>query len=269
VKYDDKILINDRVRSGFTLVELLVVVAIILIVLGIGAPTLKSMMRGNGQVQAQNAIRAYLATARSVAISQHRQAGVIFFEESAKYLPHGKPRYGQTVMQLIVEDPDQTTATHGPIASGNTVFTYYSRDREYLPAEISVAVLNDSSARQVTSETIMGTSNARIILFDANGQLVLRNGVMRPREGTEPGKNEDIYPYAYGDWIRGTTESAVVGRPDGVNSQSVSSPAILIYNGRAFRDSTKTSDTDEKKSDWILENADIMVINAYTGSLIR
>ncbi|MCL2639901.1 MAG: prepilin-type N-terminal cleavage/methylation domain-containing protein [Phycisphaerales bacterium] len=267
MKYDDKILINDRVRSGFTLIELLVVVAVILIVLGIGAPTIKSMMRGNGQVQAQNAIRAYLATARSIAISQHRPAGVIFFEESTTYLPHGKPRYGQTAMQLIVEDPDQTTTTHTNLTPGNTVFIYHSRDREYLPAEISVAVLNDSSTRQVTSETIMGTSNARIILFDANGQLVLRNGVMRPREGNAPGQNDDIYPYAYGDWIRSTTGS--VGRPDGVNSQGVSSPAILIYNGRAFRDGTKTSDTDEKKSDWILQNADILVINPYTGSLIR
>ena len=81
---------------GFTLAELLVVSMIIVLMLSLVAPAVTGMLRGNAQSQALNLIRAQLATARSVAISQHRQAGLVFFaDDSNKDL---------TAMQIIVSD---------------------------------------------------------------------------------------------------------------------------------------------------------------------
>src|ERR1017187_10087812 len=87
--------------AAFTLIELLVVIGIIIVMISVMAPAVKSMMRNNSRSQAVNMIRVNLATARSIAISQHRQAGLGFFEESSTYAP--SPNTGQTAMQLMVE----------------------------------------------------------------------------------------------------------------------------------------------------------------------
>jgi len=262
-------------RRGFTLVELMVVIFIIAALAVIAAPAVTAMLRGNAQSHAVNLIRAQLATARSVAISQHRQAGVIFFEESTYYMPHGSVNTDRTAMQLIVESADQSAVTSDN-AIGNTVFVYHSRDREYLPAGIQIATLNDDPNKMVTTSKV-GGSTSRIILFDANGQLVLRNRIVRPDLGSSPAANVDPYPWAYGDWLKEKDKTNGAWGAPNENSDyvGVSAPALLIYNDKEFSNYCKSSAylSAEKKdvaaSDWVQRHADVLVVNAYTGNLIR
>ncbi|HUO06994.1 MAG TPA: prepilin-type N-terminal cleavage/methylation domain-containing protein [Phycisphaerae bacterium] len=244
-------------RNGFTLIELLVVMGIVILLVAVSAPVLKTLSKSNSTASAANLVRAYLANARAIAISQHRQAGIVFFEETgaAGTLAHAN----QTAMQLVWEDADQTQYAPKP---GNTVFVQYSNDRQYLPAGLQVATLNDDPTKQILTAQNTTGSACRFILFDPEGQMVLRSGITRPNVGSsKPGQ----YPWMYGDWIRDAS-GAAKGSP-GTASNFASSPAILIYNKAEY--DTETFATDAQRSAWLQSNAQIIVINAYTGGVIR
>src|SRR5579864_8834772 len=70
-------------RRAFTLIELLVVMGIIILLVLASAPVLKSLSKTNGTASAANLVRAFLSNARAIAISQHQQAGVVFFDETS------------------------------------------------------------------------------------------------------------------------------------------------------------------------------------------
>jgi hypothetical protein len=225
----------------------------------------KAMLRNNSQSQAVNLIRAQIAAARTIAIAQHRQAGVIFFEEGSKYAPTPNP--SQTAMQLIVESTDQS-AVNQTSHPENTVFVYYSRERSYLPSGIQVATINDVSSKQLLTGDNTG-GRSRVILFDANGQLLLRNGIMRSAVGSAPGANSDPYPYAYGDWFKDNSATAT-NSPNDTASLGVSAPGVVVFSMTDYKAYvTQASPGDSAKSNWIQNNADILVVNGYTGNIIR
>lgn len=65
----------DR-SAGFTLVELMVVVAVILIAVGIALPTIVTLVTAGAQEQAYNVFSAQLTSARALAIRRGTYAGV-------------------------------------------------------------------------------------------------------------------------------------------------------------------------------------------------
>ncbi|MBI9017393.1 MAG: prepilin-type N-terminal cleavage/methylation domain-containing protein [Phycisphaerae bacterium] len=72
-----KMMKNNR-KSGFTLVELLVVVSIIAIMVAIALPTLPGMIRSQKMSSSQTAIKAILANAQVRAATSQKYAGVRF-----------------------------------------------------------------------------------------------------------------------------------------------------------------------------------------------
>ena len=82
--------ISGRVLSGFTLVELMVVVVVLAILGGIGLPGFQSMVAQNRATSAANELLATLQFARSVAIAQSEPVTV-------------RPRGGNWVAGWIVE----------------------------------------------------------------------------------------------------------------------------------------------------------------------
>ncbi len=71
---------------AFSLIELRVVVAIIAIHSAIAIPAIKQASpKATTRSQATNLVRAAIANARMIAVSQHRMAGVVFFEETVQY----------------------------------------------------------------------------------------------------------------------------------------------------------------------------------------
>src|SRR4051794_40571748 len=126
---------RSQFRRAFTMIELLVVMAIIVILISIAVPAARSLSKNNDENQATNLVRSMISNARAIAISQHRAAGVVFFEETTRF---SRPaNSGQTAMQIFVEDFDQLR--YPPHPAGLTFYMYYSTGRTYLPGGVRVA----------------------------------------------------------------------------------------------------------------------------------
>jgi prepilin-type N-terminal cleavage/methylation domain-containing protein len=215
--------------AGFTLIELLTVVAIIAIISVIAVPAIKSLGKSNDQAQAANLVRAMLSAARSMAISQHRMAGVAFYEENkngpSALAGAGYHGANTTAMALFVELYEQTGVPAGQIG-----FDYYGSSRQYLPEGIRMAALSDDVTNNgnVVAEDTQGS---RIIMFDANGNLTLRG---------------DIYSVAY-RW-----------------GPFSSYPGIFLYNKAEY-----DAQPDANKIAWLKKNSTVIIVNGNTGGLLR
>jgi prepilin-type N-terminal cleavage/methylation domain-containing protein len=239
-------------ERGFTMIELLVVMSVIVILVSVAVPVLSKLSQSNKLTQARNMASAYIANARSAAIQAKRPVAAIFYEPSINPVT-GLPNYAdtadpnQSVVMLAVASADQSGA--GP---GNILFVAMpGRSPVALPAGIKVATLDDSSVFK-QSESFDSTKNTRAIVFDANGQLLLRGGLKANASGAAGSSTRIV-----GDWSFG----------GGVNA--VSSPGIVIYDGQKFRDAgmTSPSTSDAARSSWLQTNADILVVNVFTGNL--
>lgn len=261
--------------SAFTLVELLVVIGIIALLAGIMIPVVSTLTKGNSQKQAVNTISAYISAARTRAIAEGRQVGVVFFEDLQNA--------NQTAIQICVERNTKLT-------SGGVEFTSFDAADtriEYLPRGIRVATLNDGASVGWANNT-SPSNKTRVIIFDAQGQLVLRNGLC-------------VEEYAAGTYRAGTILRATGDSPKDIylslqdnnasaltntaywrivpwhfdadytdelrQSYGTSAPGIFVFDYNEFNNSGASNDTD--RATWLQQNADILVINANTGAVIR
>ncbi len=244
-------------RPAFSLIELLVVIAIIGLVTSISLPAVKALAADNSRAQAVNQIRALLAQARGIARAEQRQAGVVFFDETFAY--SSPVHNNQTAMQLIVEDYNQ--AQYNPLPD-NTVFLPYSTSRQYLPAAVKVAALNDDPTRGVMTgdEPSSTLGVTRVILFNADGQLLTRHGLARPDMGSgSPG----TYPKASADW-------RFLTKRDTHANVGVSSPGIFLFDSADYAAQNIPPDHsgDAQRTTWIQRHASVILINANTGALL-
>ncbi len=163
---------------GFSLVELIVVIGIIVLILVLAMPAFNKLMQSSNLGQGNNMVSAYIAAARVAAMQQKCSVALVFYEEVAN---GGTAYTGQTALLMLRE-----AALDQSYASTNTL-SYFSvipgQVVTYLPQGIKVAVLSDASrltgAYFQTADTTANTGAGicRAIVFNANGQLVLRNGL--------------------------------------------------------------------------------------------
>lgn len=230
-------------RKAFTLVELLVVISVMIILMAMMLPAIKSVTRNNSQKQAANMTTALLANARTLAIQRGKYVGLVFFRN-----PEAP---GQTSTQLVVE-----TSTTGTIQ----YFTKAS-DPQPFPTGMRAGMLDDASfmvgaVQHQLFRTDESTTNtaARIILFTPNGQMLLRNGLAR-----DPSLTDNI--------TAAWNLNATVGN----ESRGVSSPAVVIYSGAELQAAIDngTATTSQDRALWIEGHSDVLVVNAYTGGIVR
>ncbi|HYO08441.1 MAG TPA: prepilin-type N-terminal cleavage/methylation domain-containing protein [Tepidisphaeraceae bacterium] len=92
-------------RRGFTLTEILIVIALIVLVIALAVPAL-SFITGNRSVDAgENLVSAMLSRARGEALRTHRVAGVAFFRD---------PATERTAMAIVVPAADRSNASTEP-----------------------------------------------------------------------------------------------------------------------------------------------------------
>jgi prepilin-type N-terminal cleavage/methylation domain-containing protein len=142
------------VRGAFTLVELLIVIAIVLIVLSVALPMFNVINDSHSIEGARNKMSAMLARSRSQAIGLYRLVGVAFFRDTAT------DRY--VMRQVAFLDPNNPTSID---------FTPDSDDETLAPG-VAVQVLHNavkpagSSPPFVERYVSMG-----VIMFDGQGIL--------------------------------------------------------------------------------------------------
>ncbi len=226
-----------RAPRAFTLIELMVVVAIIVILTAITLPAVKALTQGNSQKQAVNLVSALLANARGVAITSHKPAGLLFYED-----PSSK---SQTAAQVVIASTITLTTSAAPAIN---IIRAPSQAAQMLPYGVKIGTLANSNSTFFNTGDAF-TLHGRIILFDENGQLLLQNNLSR-----DPN----------------LTDAAAVAWN---LSSDYSAPAIVIYDGNALQAALQSgqiaSNSGANLFPWLQQHADILVINPYTGTIIR
>ena len=108
---------RERLKRGFTLVELLVVMAIIAILLGTSAALVPSLLHGNQMNSDVNTLAGILEQARSTAIAGNTYVYVGFSSPAAN--PTASPADG---MSVIVFESQDGTDTDGTTTNANSNF---------------------------------------------------------------------------------------------------------------------------------------------------
>jgi prepilin-type N-terminal cleavage/methylation domain-containing protein len=184
---------------GFTLVEMLTVLAIVVLILATAIPVFNSLTGNHSIEAAQNQVASMLATARSDAIYNRQVTGVFFFID---------PASNSVAMAEVQADPQVTggtTYTPSTIWNGTTAANYsgynngpvnalemvnyyipptpggtatvgtfnYYRDVVVLPSNIGITLYNNYFGYTLAGGTYPFDRYVRVgaILFDANGTL--------------------------------------------------------------------------------------------------
>jgi len=233
-------------RGGFTLVELLVVVGIIVTMLAVGIPTFSALIGTKSQDAAINQVSAMLGRARARAIGLQRNIGVIFYVN---------PRTQRTVMGLV--DHPETATTLDP----DWIDLVPDADLEQLPTAVGVQFVNNHLAGSAGADRYVRQPG--VIMFDGRGHQVCTP--FRIRAGGALAATERLGKFM------GSADFAPTGG-------AMTHLGFVVYDAEAFKGagftdedraytSTAQADTDEET--WLDTNGTPLLINRYNGTTVR
>lgn len=245
-------------RRGWTLVELLVVMGIMVLVIAMAVPIFGTLT-GNRSIQgAQNQLAAVLSAARTQAMELQRYTGVMFFLDPAT-------------------DRINMATVYGEEEGGPVVYLDVVPDQDFaaLPAGVASQTLNSlSSDRYMGCTALFGNQSVPagpVILFDGRGCLAgVRYGFRMGSGGRwtavarllNPRANFAAPPPA--DW-----PASPAGAP-------VSQFGLVLFPLPAFRaagydmSDPQFGGVDPSGEEaWLDSNAVPLLINRYNGTLVR
>ena len=283
-------------RGAFTLVEMLVVVAIILVVLGLTLPSLSQMWDQRKVAEAQNTIQGLLITTRANAMQADGiQSGIFFFvdaggtqriariEQVDPSTPHWAnvfaieegtlyslpapmrvvPRYAVTV-----EDSDNAPYAFGPAELVNNDFN--------LPASTNIG------QRHRNFFTMVFNSRGELLVWrdvlvqdrDADGNLVgdvtglsIRNASGDP-EITEYWPADGAAPEKLARFPANAHVPGLITEADGpTKGTAINFPSVdglLVYDDALFNEAGNAA----TKRNFLLESARPFYVNRLTGMVI-
>lgn len=236
---------------GFTLIELVIVIAILVLLLGLAVPAFNVMSGANSIESAQNRIAAVLAQTRMQAIGQQSSRGVVFYRDSAT---------DRTAMALVrVTGADEFSPAN---VTSPAIEIAFDSDAQFLPKGIDIAFRHqtilpspDDYIYRLTGIPSYETLNnlRGLILFDSEGHFLYQRYSIG--HDTELARRLNLTNLASPNFI--------IGPAQGGNL--LSQPAFLLFS----RQATDAITTDAALNNYLNQNATVFVVNRYNASLLR
>ena len=254
-------------RAAFSLVEMVVAVAIVAMLVAISLPAIKSMQGSNESTGALSMIEAAMSTARSLAISNNAYVGVRFQKRAnsdsnigdADAVPLDRDQY----MILVIYDKEETNLNHGfRVIRGKKPIK--------LPVNTGVMdmMLDDAKISDdtdlTTDDDIIDTTTFTIV-FSSNGKLTQRNVKIRNRDGKSEGADDTSK-----DGVINTEGRIQAGYgmflQDG--NEEMSRRSFVVYSRPEFK---KAYEVGVPYSQYLkdLQDLETHYINPYTGTVIN
>lgn len=254
-------------RVGFTLVELLVVISVIVIVVGMSIPLFRAMSSDRSVESGQNIVSSMLQRARSRALGLQSPRGVFFFEDQVT----------KKTAMLMVRIDDATSANPGV----NVLeLDEESEAYEFLPNMVGAAFVLGATPTNNTSNN--GSGNALganslyrpygLIAFDESGRImnvpsytIVANDATRYPGGTRLKQRYQVNIGANDVMLQlGTNASGV----------QFSSAVVLLYDKVPFVAQDPTATTPEyvftpTQNNWLDNNGLALSVNRYNGTIIN
>jgi len=222
-------------RAAFTLNELLIVMALIVLVLALAIPAFNSITNSRSIEAAENQISAYLTIERSEAIGLQQPRGVILFVDA------GSDRV--TIAQVFYLPPAAPPAVPQPI-----IDLYPGRDEAVLPVGVGLRAVPNG----VVPVDMSTWPRFVVVMFDGDGRLmsdrftILAGTPLGIRVSTPAGTNPD---------------RLVIGA--GTTNQ-------LTHIGFELFDKVAHAEQSPAVAGkWLQDNAVPLLVNRYNGTLLR
>jgi prepilin-type N-terminal cleavage/methylation domain-containing protein len=277
-------------RRGFTLTEILIVIALIVLMLGLAVPAF-NLVRGSRSVDgAENQVAAMLGRARADAIGLQQPHGIMFFIDpqtdrtsvaevyAADYLNAGAPT--RDVYLDLVPDVDFIALPPGVLAftlCNGTVVNGVRQSDGYIG-------YNNTFSGGGTGIFVGG-----LVLFNGDGQLISRTyGYSTQSNGKATAMqfliSGNFKAYSGGGSPTGVGSAAPFVDPGSKAFAAGAGPSSAFGFALCDRDAFKTAGTpedplftgaaygspgelDEEK--WLDDNSSQSIINRYNGTLTR
>lgn len=222
------------VRRAFTLAELLIVIAIIILVLAMAVPAFRALTGSRSTENATNVISANLSRARLAAIRDQQPRGLVFYRD----------RNNDRVAVAIAT---YYTDNNSP-PNSNCIDVVAETDVQYLPGGVSIAFQHQTGGANYTYRLVGNAEDLYgLIMFNSQGHFM--HSTYRVNDDRELGRR------------LGLTSNIVTSDGEPPYTQ----PAFLLFERSAFDNITDTGD----RIDWLNDNASVLLINRYNGTLTR
>lgn len=216
-------------RKGFTLIEMTIVIAIIVLAMTLAIPAIRSLTGSRSQEAAQNVLTTALGSARSRAMAMQKVTGILF------YIDGGSDRVSCAMVEetpAAITDPTDVSIAYldlvpdvDPIQlpPGLRLFTMrdtlvhtpsvdpFSKFTEYFTGRYMGYNSPGAPTPPNPQDPKVQNPPGGVILFDAAGRLVTRTYGFRLTAATSPATLTQLGQLIYGangavvpDWPRGT-----------------------------------------------------------------
>jgi type IV fimbrial biogenesis protein FimT len=163
-----------RNARGFTMIELVVVVAIAIILAGVGIPSLRSLLAGQRMKTTSFDMIAMLTITRNEAIKRNTQV---------QSSPVGND-WAQGWVVAPVTAPTTTISQQSALHASDITITCFNVVGSTLSPQTCAAVVYNSSGRlfsqpqdiQIVSSSVAAGQNARCIMIDMSGRPMSKKG---------------------------------------------------------------------------------------------
>lgn len=276
--------ITSQRRSGFSLTEILIVIALIVLILAMALPAFNFITGSRSTEAATNLIGAMLARARTEAVGVQEYRGIMFYVD---------PATDRQMLTLVKESPS-------PTAMPATIDLYLdASDSDHIPLPKGVGVqvirtngvVNASGQRQndgyagfnfinLAASEKTTTMVGGVILFDGYGRLATVRYAFRMVEiGSSPAKAtamtnliaptfslaSDSPQVGYSSLGFALFDEAAI--KDYMGKSAFDYRIDPAYDQRPYLPPGPGTETDEEN--WIDNNADLTMINRYNGTLVK